>query len=180
MVYALVQNSVVVNTVLAGLSDFKDPTYIWVDITTTSPRPSIGWTYADGVFTGPVQIENNAPPISEIPFITTTPNRALNTNFLPSISWSTLCTYTVLISCALNGNTGQTGAVELRSDMNPTPITPVARASNTNSGALTGGVINSQEFVLSYLVPPNYNVRLVSSGTAQISITSQSEVQLQI
>jgi hypothetical protein len=181
MVYALIQNGIVVNTVLAGVNDAKDPAYLWLDITSLTPEPGIGWTYDNGVFTAPVQIINNTPPISSIPFVVSTPTRTLNTNFSPSISWSTLCTYTILITCALSLNSGQSGTVELRSDTNPTPITPRARVSNTNSGILTSGlnITNSQEFTLSFLVPPGYNVLLVSSGNATITITGQSEVQLQ-
>jgi hypothetical protein len=57
--YALIQNGVVVNTVLASSTDSQDPSYTWVDITNYSINqgyiPGIGWTTTDNVnFTQPV------------------------------------------------------------------------------------------------------------------------------
>ena len=53
-IYALVQNGIIINTVLASPADIKDPIYIWVDITSYSPRPGIGWATTDNInFTPP-------------------------------------------------------------------------------------------------------------------------------
>jgi hypothetical protein len=52
-IWAMIQNGVVVNTVLASPTDFKDPNYIWVNITAYSPMPGIGWTYDGSNFTQP-------------------------------------------------------------------------------------------------------------------------------
>lgn len=47
--YALIQNGVIVNTVLADSKDFQDPSYVWVDIDNIDPLPSIGWTTTDNI-----------------------------------------------------------------------------------------------------------------------------------
>jgi hypothetical protein len=60
-IYALIQNGIVVNTVNAQSTDTQDPTYIWVDITTISPQPGIGWNYNGTVFTAPT----GSPPLTE-------------------------------------------------------------------------------------------------------------------
>jgi hypothetical protein len=54
MVWAMIQNGVIVNTVLASQTDIKDPAYVWVNISGYSPTPGIGWTTTDNVnFTQP-------------------------------------------------------------------------------------------------------------------------------
>lgn len=120
--------------------------------------------------------------LNSISYTPSTPARTLNTNFTPSATNATLCTYTISISCTMSLTAGQTGAVELRSDAVATPTTARCRVANTNAGALTIGLAltNAQESVLTYLVPPGHNVRLVSSGNATISITAQSEVAIVI
>jgi hypothetical protein len=60
-VYALIQNNVVVNTVVASSTDTQDPTYTWIDITTVSPQPGIGWSYNETIFTAPT----GSPPLTE-------------------------------------------------------------------------------------------------------------------
>lgn len=56
--WALIQSGSVVNLVWALDTDYQDPTYTWVDITSMSPQPAIGWTYSGGTFTSPP-----SPPI---------------------------------------------------------------------------------------------------------------------
>jgi len=51
-VYALIQNGVVVNTVLANSTDPQDSNYTWVNITSIVPQPSTGWSYSGTTFTG--------------------------------------------------------------------------------------------------------------------------------
>lgn len=52
-VYALIQNGIVVNTVMAYSTDPKDPSYIWVVITNypTSQgyMPGVGWITSDNI-----------------------------------------------------------------------------------------------------------------------------------
>jgi hypothetical protein len=109
-----------------------------------------------------------------------TPSRTLNASFMPSSTNATYCVYTISISCSLSLTSGQTGSVALYSDANSSPSTLRARVTNTNTGTLAVGLnlVNSQESVLSYLVPAGHYVKLVSSGTATISITYQSEVAI--
>lgn len=120
------------------------------------------------------------PKITSITYSSTTPSRSLNTNFTPSATNAVWVFYTISISCTITLAVGQTGSVELRSDTNATPTTVRSKVSNTNSGLLTLGLnlVNAQESILSYLVPPGHNVRLVSSGGATISLTNQNEVAL--
>ena len=47
--WAMIQNGVIVNTVYASDSDIKDPAYIWVNITSYTPIPGIGWTTTDNI-----------------------------------------------------------------------------------------------------------------------------------
>lgn len=57
-IYALIQSGIVVNTIIADPSDPEDPSYLWVDITSVTPQPGIGWSYNGSTFTPPA-----APPI---------------------------------------------------------------------------------------------------------------------
>lgn len=110
-----------------------------------------------------------------------TPSRTLNSNFTPNASKMVFVSYTISISCSATiAGGGQTGKVELRSDSSATPTTVRGWVANTNSVtlAVAVGVVNTQEAVLSYLVPAGEKVRLVSSGTATISIVAQSEVAI--
>lgn len=70
-----------------------------------------------------------------------------------------------------------TGSVELRSDTNATPTTIRATAAH-NISATGLGFTSETETPICYIVPVNHNVRLVSAGTATISITQQSEVTI--
>lgn len=51
--YALIQNYIIVNIVIASDSDPQDPSYIWVNISSLNPLPSIGWTYNGNTFSNP-------------------------------------------------------------------------------------------------------------------------------
>lgn len=58
MIYAMIQNGTIINTVMASSTDPKDPAYIWVDITdystTQGYMPGVGWTTTDNInFTQP-------------------------------------------------------------------------------------------------------------------------------
>lgn len=140
---------------------------------TNGTNGSTGATGATGSTgaTGPSGVANLTP---------STPARTLNSNFTPNSTNGVWCCYTVEISCTATLLGGQTGTIELRSDTSATPTTVRASTSNTNSVALALAitVVNTQRVPISYLVPPNHNVRLVSSGTATMSIIAQSEVVL--
>lgn len=65
--YALIQNGIIVNTVLANPNDQQDPNYIWVDITNISPQPCIGYTTSDNqTFTGPSIIPMTSQQTAEL------------------------------------------------------------------------------------------------------------------
>jgi hypothetical protein len=54
MIFAIIENGLVINTILAD-QDFVDKVYPdAVEITELDPRPSIGWTYDKKKFTEPV------------------------------------------------------------------------------------------------------------------------------
>lgn len=112
---------------------------------------------------------------------TATPSRTLNSNFTPSATKMVWVAYTISISCSATiAGGGQTGKVELRSDTSSTPTTVRAWIANTNSVSLAVavGVVNTQEATISCMVPAGHNVRLVSSGSATISIVAQCEVTI--
>lgn len=112
---------------------------------------------------------------------TSTPTRSLNTTFTPSATRSVWISYSITVSVTnplLSGSS--TATVILVSDTAATPTTERARVSNSSSVALTVTVQITQPQIMqiSYLCPAGHNVRLNSStsGTASISITSQTEV----
>ena len=51
--YAKIQNGTVVNVQLDMSTDAFDPSFTWVDVTSVSPQPQIGWTYNGTTFTNP-------------------------------------------------------------------------------------------------------------------------------
>lgn len=51
--YALIQNGMVVNTVLANTTDPKSSNYTWIDITSMNPQPCVGWSYSGSTFAAP-------------------------------------------------------------------------------------------------------------------------------
>lgn len=178
-IYAQILGGAVVNTILlnnsALVSTFSVGFDAFVKIDSLSPQPGVGWSYAGGVFTAPTQTAQNNQILV---YAASSPNRSLNMVFMPSATDATMCHYTISIACTISITTGQTGSVTLFSDKGSPPTTFRGRVTNNNTGALTIGLnlTNTQETVLSYLVPPGYNVELVSSGTGTISITGQSEV----
>lgn len=52
-VWAMIQNGVVINMVIAAESDAKDPTYAWVDVAGIEPTPVIGVSYDGAHFSIP-------------------------------------------------------------------------------------------------------------------------------
>lgn len=102
-----------------------------------------------------------------------TPTRSLNTPFTPSTTNNVMVFYTIRIACTSTILASQTGSVELMSDSSATPTTARSKVSNTLSGVAAS---NTSEQVISYFVPAGHSVSLVSSGSATISITDQSEV----
>jgi hypothetical protein len=59
--WAMIQNGMIFNTVIASDSDIKDPNYIWVNITnypmSQGYMPGVGWSTTDNInFTPPVGI----------------------------------------------------------------------------------------------------------------------------
>lgn len=146
---------------------------------------SVGCQTASGSQSGCLSSSNWSTfnsKLSSVSYTASTPTRALNTNFTPSSTSAVMACYTVKISCSLTITGSCTGTVELRSDTNSTPTTSRARAVNEISAtlALTITIANNPEHEMCYLVPPNHNVRLVSSGTATISITAQSETLIAV
>lgn len=118
--------------------------------------------------------------VGSISYTATTPVRSLNSNFTPSSTSPVQVCYTISISCSITLGGTCSGSVELRSDANTTPTTVRTKASMTLGGVLVVGLTlaNGQETPVCYMVPPKHNVRLVSTGTATISITQQSEVAI--
>lgn len=116
--------------------------------------------------------------MSPITVTASTPSRSLNSNFTPSSTNAVYACYTISIGCSISLAGSCSGDVELRSDTNSTPTTVRSKTSMALGGTLVIGLTltNTQEVPVCYLVPPNHNVRLVSSGTATISISQQSEV----
>lgn len=115
-------------------------------------------------------------------YSSTNENRSLNSDFTPNETKAVLVSYTVEITCTASLSGGQSGLVELRSDINATPTTVRCAVSNANSVSLALAVtlVNTYKGVLSYLVPPGHVVRLVSSGTATITLTNQVETTINV
>jgi hypothetical protein len=107
----------------------------------------------------------------------TTPSRTLNSTFTPHTTRPVLCSYTIEITAVASLVSGQSGTVELRSDTSSPPTT--VRASCKSDYSITLGVSigwnHVGRHVLTYLCPAGHNVRLVSSGTATITLVNQSE-----
>jgi hypothetical protein len=97
--------------------------------------------------------------------------RALDTTFTPSATNNVLVSYTLEFVVA----NGQDITVELRSDPAPTPTTPRCSARLNVVGA--GDTVTARQ-VLSYIVPPGENVRLVTVqnvGPGTVLIVAQVE-----
>lgn len=122
----------------------------------------------------------------------TAPARALDTNYTPHASRAVLCIYTVRINCdvtvpALTGTATTTGRIELRSDNAATPTTMRCQARVSNSATHTLSVSlgltlgNSNDLVLTHMVPPGHKVRLVTvseAGAPTFSLVAATEILL--
>lgn len=123
-----------------------------------------------------------------VTYTPSTPARTLSSNFTPSASDAVNVCYTVRINCTIGlVSPNCEGSVELRSDTNATPTTNRGRADMTVGGGLVLGLTlsDSQESQICYIVPPNHNVRLVTTqvttgtgSTPTFSITAQSETAI--
>lgn len=148
----------------------------------TGSQGSAGPTGAPGVqgIQGVTGAQGIAGTPNSLSYTASTPTRTLNTNFTPDATKAVSVVYTIQIACTATLIGGQTGTVQLLSDTNTTPTTVRDTVANTNSVSLAIAVtvVNTQTASLHYIVPPGHNVRLASSGTATISIISQSEVAI--
>ena len=95
-------------------------------------------------------------------------SRALNASFKPSVTKFTLAMYTIQFACT----DGQVASVELRSDAVDPPTT--VRASARLDVAGTAAVQTSRQ-QLTYIVPKDHFVSLVSAGTGTPTIAHQTE-----
>lgn len=115
-----------------------------------------------------------------ITFTPSVPTRSLNTTFTPNATYGTWLFYSINVTCSLTLAGTITGQVQLLSDTATTPTTVRSTIGNTLTLAL--GVVVATTVggpqMLCYFCPSGHNVKLVSSGTATISITSQSEVTM--
>ena len=51
--YAKISSGIVVNTQMCESTDVFDPSFTWIDISSVTPQPGIGWTYNGTTFTAP-------------------------------------------------------------------------------------------------------------------------------
>lgn len=107
-----------------------------------------------------------------------TPTRTLNTVFQIDPTRAAFVYYTIKISCTATLTGGQTGTVQLVSDAVNPPTTIRGSETNTNSISLAIAItsLNEQTAVLSYMVPAGNYVKLVTSGTATITLVNQAEI----
>lgn len=112
-----------------------------------------------------------------------TPSRVIGTAFQPSTTKATACAYSVLLTVTnplLAGTS--TAQVSLFSDASNPPTTERCRATAGSSVGLTVTVqiATSNTILLSYIVPANHFVKLVSTttGTATTAISVQTEETL--
>lgn len=121
-----------------------------------------------------------AAKLSQVAYSSTTTSRTLNSNFTPNASSAVMACYTVSIACSISLGGSCSGTVDLRSDTNTTPTTSRGQASMSLGGTLVLGLTlsNTQVQQLCYLVPPTHNVRLVTSGTATITLVTQVETAI--
>lgn len=131
-------------------------------ITGTPPQP-------DPVAEQLSNLLENTPP---------SPVRTLNSPFMPNAIYATMAFYSVQISCSANIIGGQSATVQLLSDSSPNPSTVRCSAYNANSLAQVQPLtlVNTQTYVLSYLVPFGNYVKLSVSGNAVVTLVGQSEV----
>lgn len=113
-----------------------------------------------------------------MPLSVATPTRTMGTAFQPSATRPVLCVYTVQIAAAFSLTSGQTGTVQFLSDSAnpPTVIRNVTSSGLTGSLTIGLNMTNTQQAVIVYLVPAGDWVKLVSSGTATITLVQQVEI----
>lgn len=73
MTFAKIESGVVVNVQELSSEDAQDPAFVWVEITSLTPKPGVGWTYSGSVFSAPP-----VPPLSLEEAIAAKVERALN------------------------------------------------------------------------------------------------------
>lgn len=102
------------------------------------------------------------------PGAATTPSRALNTPFQPSLTKYVLCIYTIQ---QVQG-AGNDGTVELRCDVANPPTTVRCSARCSTPDALT------TQTVLIHIAAPGEFISLASSGTGTPTIARQTEIPI--
>jgi len=111
--------------------------------------------------------------------ITDVSSRVLNTSYQATIParWN-IVNFSTTINASLSLTGGQTGTIVLQTSPDNSVWSTVCTAVNGNTGTLTIGLntLNSQTVQMLGAVPPNYYYKLVSSGTATMSVVSGREV----
>lgn len=148
----------------------------------TGLQGPIGLTGLQGIqgLAGATGSTGSAGTPANLSYAASNNSRALNTTFAPNATKAVMGCYTVSLSCSISLGGTCTGTVELRSDTSSPPTTARGAATITVGGTLLLGltITTAQSQQVCYLVPPSHNVRLVSSGTATISIVAQSETAI--
>jgi len=110
----------------------------------------------------------------------TNPGRSLNTAFIPDVNRTCSVVYTVRIQTSTTLAGGTNGQVDLQISSDNVTYTTVASASSGISGGLILGVAISQDKrdSLTAVIPPNYYVKLTTSGNATITLVNQYEVHI--
>lgn len=145
----------------------------------TGPTGATGNTGNQGIAgaTGGTGATGATGVTGTIDVTSTTPSRTLNSTFTPHATRPVLCSYTIEITAVASLVSGQAGTVELRSDTSSPPTT--VRSSCKSDYNITLGISigwnHVGRHVLTYICPAGHNVRLVSSGTATITLVNQSE-----
>lgn len=111
--------------------------------------------------------------------------RSLATNYLLSSTAATMVTYSISGTCTASATVlvggGQSSQIQLLSDTAATPTTERSRTqvgNQINLGVLITS-INTQAGLVSALIPPGHNIRLVHTGTCTgVAVVAQSEVSI--
>lgn len=107
-----------------------------------------------------------------------TPSRTLNSaGYQVHATKASMVSYTFNISTTLTAIGTVTGYVELRSDSNTTPTTVRCKTGKLFNIGLGVSISETHEnqVQLSYVVPSGHYVRLITSGSATITLTHQTE-----
>lgn len=103
------------------------------------------------------------------------------TTFTPNATHAVEACYTFNTACTLTLAGTCSAIVEFRSDTNATPTTVRMQTGSTMTlgiGVVVATTVGGPQ-QMCWLVPPGFNVRLVSTGTAAITtILNQTEVTL--